>query len=240
MRPLRVAATAITAPGWTTPRTSTPSVVCIIRSRSAGSAAADALLQATTSSLIRRVSSSSAISSENASISARGRGPYGTRMVSAKYTKSSCGSCTSSSCSTVSPPTPESNTPTGRRRSASGAGEGTGSAGTPPVWHGTHAERSATGRRRRGAAALAATAMRTASTGARKYVRSLVVAGAGWDRTVIGSVPGHITDRWVGQAVIGGRQNREHLRVPVLVAADGFDRGLELGDDRPGDRSVAE
>ena len=70
MRPLRVAATACTAPGWTTPSTSTPSVVCIIRSRSAGSAAAVAELQATTSSLIRRASSSSAISSENASSSA--------------------------------------------------------------------------------------------------------------------------------------------------------------------------
>ena len=40
MRPLRVAATACTAPGCTTPSTSTPRVVCISRSRSAGSAAA--------------------------------------------------------------------------------------------------------------------------------------------------------------------------------------------------------
>ena len=54
IRPLRVAATACTAPGWTTPSTSTPSVVCISRARSAGSAAAVAELQATTSSLIRR------------------------------------------------------------------------------------------------------------------------------------------------------------------------------------------
>src|SRR5215211_936394 len=121
MRPLRVAATACTAPGWTTPRTSTPRVVCSIRSRSAGNATAVAELQATTSSLIRRASSSSAISSEKASSSAAVRSPYGKRAASAKYTKSSCGSCTSSSCSTVSPPTPESKTPTGRRRSSSGA-----------------------------------------------------------------------------------------------------------------------
>jgi hypothetical protein len=72
---LRVAATACTAPGCTTPSTSTPSVVCIIRSRSAGSAAEDALLQATTSSLIRRASNASATSRLNASISSRGRGP---------------------------------------------------------------------------------------------------------------------------------------------------------------------
>src|SRR5262245_24981177 len=117
------------APGWTTPSTSTPSVVCISRSRSAGSAAAEALLQATTSSLMLRASSSSATSSENVSISSRGRGPYGTLAVSAKYTKSSCGSWTSSSCSTVRPPTPESKTPTGRVRMAS-------CADTPPVWHG--------------------------------------------------------------------------------------------------------
>ena len=63
--PLRVAATAWTAAGCTTPSTSTPSVVCLIRSRNAGSAAAVAELQATTSSLIRRASSSSATSSAN-------------------------------------------------------------------------------------------------------------------------------------------------------------------------------
>ena len=123
-RPLRVAATACTAPGWTTPRTSTPSVVCMRRWRSAGSAAAVALLQATTSSFTRRAISSSAISSANASSSRRARSPYGKRALSARYTKSSCGSWTSSSCSTVSPPTPESNTPTGRRRTSSGAGCG--------------------------------------------------------------------------------------------------------------------
>src|SRR4051812_19333427 len=38
---------------------------------------------------------------------------------------------------------------------------------------------------------------RVASTGERKYVRSLVVAGAGWRRTVTGSVPGHMTGRRV-------------------------------------------
>src|SRR3954454_17863004 len=37
----------------------------------------------------------------------------------------------------------------------------------------------------------------TASTGERKYVRSLVVAGAGWRRTVTVSVPGHMTGRRV-------------------------------------------
>src|SRR5829696_945228 len=131
MRPLRVAATACTAPGWTTPSTSTPSVVCIIRPRSAGRAVAVAELQATTSSLIRRASSCSAMSSEKASSSTAVRSPYGKRAASAKYTKSSCGSCTSSSCSTVSPPTPESNTPTGRRRSSSGRAR----SGTPPVCH---------------------------------------------------------------------------------------------------------
>jgi hypothetical protein len=72
---LRVAATAWTAPGWTTPSTSTPSVVCIRRSRSAGSAAAVAELQATTSSFTRRAISSSAISSANRSSSGPLREP---------------------------------------------------------------------------------------------------------------------------------------------------------------------
>src|SRR4051794_3584870 len=91
------------------------------RRRSAGSAAAVAELQATTSSLIRRAMSSSATSRAKASSSAAERSPYGKRAASARYTKSSWGSWTSSSCRTVSPPTPESNTPTGRRRSSSGA-----------------------------------------------------------------------------------------------------------------------
>src|SRR6185503_10533225 len=39
--------------------------------------------------------------------------------------ESSCGSETSSSCRTVSPPTPESKTPIGRARVASGGGAGT-------------------------------------------------------------------------------------------------------------------
>ena len=59
------------ASGSTTPITSTPSVVCSIRSRSAGSAAAVAELQATTSSFAPRASSSSAIWSEKRSSSAR-------------------------------------------------------------------------------------------------------------------------------------------------------------------------
>ena len=97
-------------------------------------------LQATTSSLIRRAISSSAICSENASSSGGVRSPYGNRAASAKYTKSSWGSWTSSSCSTVSPPTPESNTPTGRRRSSSGASAGVGTADTRPVCHATPAQ----------------------------------------------------------------------------------------------------
>ena len=39
--------------------------------------------------------------------------PYGTRAVSPKYTIFSCGSCRVISRTTVSPPTPESNTPIG-------------------------------------------------------------------------------------------------------------------------------
>ena len=84
--PRRVAATAWTAAGWTTPSTSTPSVVCISRSRSAGSAAAVAELQATTSSLIPRAISSSAISSANACSCSGAREPYGSRAESARYT----------------------------------------------------------------------------------------------------------------------------------------------------------
>ena len=83
-RPLRVAATACTAPGWTTPSTSTPSVVCRSRSRSAGSAAAVAELQATTSSFTRRAISSSATSSAKPSSSAPVRAPYGKRAESAR------------------------------------------------------------------------------------------------------------------------------------------------------------
>src|SRR5918911_3239120 len=48
-------------------------------------------------------------------ISSSGRGPYGRRAWSPRYTKSSCGIVTRHSWRTVSPPTPESNTPTGRR-----------------------------------------------------------------------------------------------------------------------------
>ena len=111
--------------------------------RSAGSAAAVAELQATTISFASRASSSSAISSENASSSSRLRMPYGKRAASARYTKSSCGRRTSSSCSTVSPPTPESKTPTGRRRSSSGT----------TVRHAGSLARARAGRRRRQARA---------------------------------------------------------------------------------------
>ena len=93
-----------------------PSVVSIMRRRSAGSAAEVAVLHATTSSFTDRAMSSSAISTQKRSSSAGERSPYGKRAVSPRYTKSSCGSETSSSCSTVSPPTPESKTPIGRAR----------------------------------------------------------------------------------------------------------------------------
>src|SRR3954470_22353665 len=143
IRPLRVAATAPTASGRTTASTSTPSVVSIIRRRSAGSAADVAVLQATTSSFTDRASSSSAISTQKRSSSGAARSPYGKRAVSPRYTKSSCGSWTSSSCSTVRPPTPESKTPIGRARyAAGGAAAGTGPilgavpAGRPVAPHG--------------------------------------------------------------------------------------------------------
>ena len=74
-RPLLVAATAWTAAGDTTPITSTPSVVSIMRLWSAGKAAAEAELHATTSSFTRRATSSSAISSEKRRSSSAGRGP---------------------------------------------------------------------------------------------------------------------------------------------------------------------
>src|SRR3954471_13176994 len=124
MRPFAVAPTACTAPGLTTPSTSTPRVVSIIRRCSAGSAAAVAELHATTSSFTRRSTSSSATSRLKRSSSSALRPPYGKRAVSPRYTKSSCGSATSSSWSTVRPPTPESKTPIGRSR-------GTGV--TPPM-----------------------------------------------------------------------------------------------------------
>src|SRR3954447_5152539 len=127
IRPLRVAATAPTASGRTTASTSTPSVVSIIRRRRAGSAAAVAVLHATTSSFTDRAISSSAISTQKRSSSPGERSPYGKRAVSPRYTKSSCGSETSSSWSTVSPPTPESKTPIGRARYAAGG------AGTAPM-----------------------------------------------------------------------------------------------------------
>src|SRR3954469_13388958 len=127
IRPLRVAATAATASGRTTASTSMPSVVSIIRRRSAGSAAAVAVLHATTRSFTDRAMSSSAISTQKRSSSPGERSPYGKRAVSPRYTKSSCGSETSSSWSTVSPPTPESKTPMGRARYAAGG------AGTAPM-----------------------------------------------------------------------------------------------------------
>src|SRR3954447_18651171 len=130
MRPLCVAETAWTGSGRTTPMTSTPSVVSAMRRLRAGSAAAVMELQATTSSLAPRASSSSAISSAKASSSAAERSPYGKRAVSPRYRKSSCGSWTRSSCSTVRPPTPESKTAIGRRRGSAGRG-GTGRDASP-------------------------------------------------------------------------------------------------------------
>src|SRR3954449_5722073 len=127
MRPLRVAATAPTASGRTTASTSVPSVVSIIRPRSAGRAAAVAVLHATTSSFTPRAISSSAISTQKRSSSAGERSPYGNRAVSPRYTKSSCGRDTRSSWRTVRPPTPESKTPIGRARYAAGG------AGTAPI-----------------------------------------------------------------------------------------------------------
>src|SRR5687768_14129116 len=81
--------------------------------RSAGSAAAVAELHATTRSFAPSASRICASSSANDSSSSRERGPYGKRAVSPKYTKSSCGSDTRHSWSTVRPPTPESKTAIG-------------------------------------------------------------------------------------------------------------------------------
>ena len=77
----RVVVTRIAArsPGSITPTTGTST-----RARSGPSAAADALLQATTIIFTFRSSSRSAISSENFSTSSAGFGPYGNRPVSPK------------------------------------------------------------------------------------------------------------------------------------------------------------
>src|SRR3954462_970012 len=69
-----------------------------------------------------------------------------------------------------------------------------------------------------------------ASTGERKYVRSLVVAGAGWDRTVTGSVPGHMT----GRRVVPGGDRRPPescvFRGPVLAGVGRRDAAVDVED----------
>ncbi len=122
MRPLRVAATARIASGRTTPSTSRPSVVCCMRAVRLGSAEEAAELQATTSSFARRPaaprrSPPRSARFPRASVRRResARCPRGRRSPRAAAR-------TSSSCRTVSPPTPESNTPIGRSRGSDAAG----------------------------------------------------------------------------------------------------------------------
>ena len=109
MRRFLVARTAAWASGASTPMTGTAS--CRWRS---GSAAAVAELHAATMSFTPCPSRYPAISAAKRRISSSGRGPYGSRAPSPRYTKSSCGSVTRHSCRTVSPPMPESKTPMGR------------------------------------------------------------------------------------------------------------------------------
>ena len=104
------------APGWTTPITSMPSVVCH------SARAARAAPRRSPSCRRPRAASTGARAAPRRSgarspeLRRPSASPYGNRAVSPRYRKSSWGSATSSSCSTVSPPTPESNTPIGRRR----------------------------------------------------------------------------------------------------------------------------
>ena len=92
-----------------TPMTGTSSF-----SRNVPSAAAAALLHATTSAFTSWPSNTSVISSACASTSGWGLGPYGNRPVSPKYTVRSSGKRSISARRTVRPPSPESNTPIGR------------------------------------------------------------------------------------------------------------------------------
>src|SRR2546430_17717552 len=86
-----------------------------------------AVLHATTISFTSRRSRNAPISRANPRTCASGRGPYGRRAWSPRYTKSSCGIVTRHSCRTVRPPTPESNTPTGRESMPGDAIAATGS-----------------------------------------------------------------------------------------------------------------
>src|SRR6185295_15420675 len=111
IRRVRVACTAAWASGVITPISGTSNSRC-----RSGSAAAVAELHATTSSLTSRAARWLAISCAYRLITSGGLVPYGKRAgsESPKYRKSSLGNDTRHSCRTVSPPTPESNTPIGR------------------------------------------------------------------------------------------------------------------------------
>src|SRR5262245_10590012 len=91
----------------------TPTTGTVRSSWSCGIEAEVAALQATTISFTSWPSRKPPISRAKRLISASGRGPYGRRAWSPRYTKSSCGIVTRHSWRTVRPPTPESNTPTG-------------------------------------------------------------------------------------------------------------------------------
>src|SRR4051812_17916644 len=109
-RLLLVTRTAARAPGSITPTSGTS---CSNRNRSR--AAAEAVLQATTTILTSCSSINLAvISRANSRTSSSGRGPYGYRPVSPTYTRSSAGSRSMSARATVSPPKPLSNMPIGR------------------------------------------------------------------------------------------------------------------------------
>src|SRR5690606_19926950 len=108
MHPLREAAQAACAPGSTTPITGTDR-----RSRRVSSATADAVLQAITTCLTPRPASSCAACTEYFRTVSGLLVPYGKRAVSPRYMKCSCGNAALRARSTVSPPTPESNTPIG-------------------------------------------------------------------------------------------------------------------------------
>ena len=172
------------------------------RSCSAGSAAAVAELHATTSSFAPRSSSSSAIWSANPCSSSGERVAVREARGVAQVQEVLVRQRTSSSCRTVSPPTPESKTPTGRRRTASsaaraatgrGRARGRGPAGSraggiAPVWqrarpgrpaaagrawHGADSRR----RRRRPTSSMAPLSLSTMASAI-----AVVVEAAGWRR----------------------------------------------------------
>jgi hypothetical protein len=103
------AAIAAAAPGRMTPMTGTA-----LSSRTRSSATEVAVLQARTMSLQSQRASQRTASRVNSMTSSAGRGPYGIRASSPRYTVDSFGSCLRSSRRTVRPPTPESKTPIGR------------------------------------------------------------------------------------------------------------------------------